>query len=299
MEATGGDSEALGILYLIQGNAQKGIESLEKRGGEDSVTLLRAVLLGACYDMLGNSEMKKRHWSNLPHADEAALEALTEVLYASGPKQVGPHLVPLCKRAAGERPDDPTWHIIIGTIQETMEDRDAAIAAYTKALAMDPDNALIHFRLGGLYEEKGDYDAAVEHLQACLALDPRNAKACNYLGYMLAEQGANLDEAKTLIERALDIEPKNGYYLDSLGWVYYQEKEMEKAIEFLQLAVRHLDHDDAVVRDHLGDAHFAAGGIEQAIIQWRKALRLDPDNETIKEKLQRHQPETEPADMIR
>jgi tetratricopeptide (TPR) repeat protein len=157
----------------------------------------------------------------------------------------------------------------------------------------------MHFRLGGLYEEKGDHDAAAQHLQACLAIEPSNAKACNHLGYMFAEQGTNLDEAEALIKRALEIEPQNGYYLDSLGWVYYQDKQMEKAIEFLELAVKHLDHDDAIVRDHLGDAHFAAGAVEDAISQWRKALRLDPENETIKEKLQKHQPDVQPVETDR
>jgi len=294
-ERTSADLDALGILYLVQSNAQKGIEVLEKVE-EGSMTSLRAVLLGGYYDMVQDDEKRERYWSKIPELDEAALEGLTDVLYACGPQQVGDHLVRLCERAIVGRSDVGTLYLIIGATREAMEDPDGAIKAYEKGLAAEPGNALMHFRLGALYEEKGDYDAATAHLRSCLAIDPTNAKACNYLGYMFAEQGTNLDEAEVLIKRALENEPENGYYLDSLGWVYYKEREWEKAIEFLELAVKHLDHDDAIVRDHLGDAHFAAGAVKDAVGQWRKALRLDPENESIKQKLQKHQAEVEPVE---
>jgi len=164
-------------------------------------------------------------------------------------------------------------------------------------LAADPGSALVHFRLGALYEEMGEYGAAAKLLRACLAIEPMNAKVCNYLGYMFAEEGKNLEEAEELIKRALEIEPKNGYYLDSLGWVYYKRKDLEKAIEFLLLAVTHLDHDDAIVRDHLGDAYFGAGAIDEAIVQWRKASRLDPENATIRGKLEEGGSEAERPDV--
>jgi tetratricopeptide (TPR) repeat protein len=66
---------------------------------------------------------------------------------------------------------------------------------------------------------------------------------------------------------------------------------MEKAIELLLMAVRYLDHDDAIVRDHLGDAYCGAGSLEKALIEWRKALRLDPAIEDVAEKIANHLPD--------
>ena len=58
-----------------------------------------------------------------------------------------------------------------------------------------------------------------------IAEDPKNADALNSFGYMLAERGQKLDEAVSLVERALAIDPGNGAYLDSLGWAYYKQNK--------------------------------------------------------------------------
>ena len=84
--------------------------------------------------------------------------------------------------------------------------------------------------------------------------NPDNAPALNYLGYTWAEQGIRLDEAESLILRALEISPNDGYYIDSLGWVYYQRGEYEEAIEQLERAMD-LASDDATIAEHLGDAY--------------------------------------------
>ena len=70
-----------------------------------------------------------------------------------------------------------------------------------------------------------------------MPLNPENAAALNYLGYTWAEQGIHLDEAEQLILRALAIEPNDGFYIDSLGWVYYQRGEYMQAIQHLERAV--------------------------------------------------------------
>src|SRR5207247_1682915 len=82
--------------------------------------------------------------------------------------------------------------------------------------------------------------------------------ALNYLGYTYAEMGVRLDEAEKLIRRALEIEPDDGFYVDSLGWVYYQRGDYRRAVEHLERAVE-LAGDDPTVAEHLGDAYSRAG----------------------------------------
>ena len=113
--------------------------------------------------------------------------------------------------------------------------------------------------------------------------DPDHAQSLNYLGYMLADRGEQLDYARDLIGRAVDLSPDNAAFLDSFGWVYYRMGEYEEALKHLQRAVE-LDI-DPVIFDHLGDTFHALGRVDQAKEWWQRALEQEPDNEDIKRKL--------------
>ena len=155
------------------------------------------------------------------------------------------------------------------------------------------------FELGRHYERAGQFEASVETFQRLLTLNPENHLALNYLGYMLADKGIRLKEAQRLIERALGADPDNGAYLDSMGWVFFQQGQHKRAMEFLQRAVdieeRSLQGDEdvgaredlAVIHDHTGDAARALGDHDRALRHWLRALEFDPENEEIRRKLQR------------
>ena len=157
------------------------------------------------------------------------------------------------------------------------------------------------FDLGRSLERAGQFDGAVAIFQRLLALDQDHAEASNYLGYMLAERGERLTEAKKLIERALKIDPENGAYLDSLGWVYYQLKQYENAARWLDRALaveeetlRQTDPNSpivdglrenlAVIHEHAGDAAQKMGDFSRASHHYERAIEFDPDNQTLREK---------------
>ncbi|MDE2724461.1 MAG: tetratricopeptide repeat protein [Gemmatimonadota bacterium] len=157
------------------------------------------------------------------------------------------------------------------------------------------------FDLGRSLERAGQFDRAVAIFQRLLALDQDHADASNYLGYMLAERGERLTEAKKLVERALKIDPENGAYLDSLGWVYYQLKQYENAARWLDRALaveeetlRQTDPNSpivdglrenlAVIHEHAGDAAQKMGDLDRASHHYERAIEFDPDNQTLREK---------------
>jgi len=108
-------------------------------------------------------------------------------------------------------------------------------------------------------------------MKRAVELNPKNAAALNYLGYTYAEMGVQLDEAERLIRRALEIEPDDGFYVDSLGWVYYQRGDYRHAVEQLERAVE-LAGDDPTVAEHLGDAYGRAGKPRDALRLYQDAL---------------------------
>ncbi len=130
----------------------------------------------------------------------------------------------------------------------------------------------VQFARGSMYDKMKNYDSAEAEFRKVIAVDPDNAIALNYLGYMLADRDVRLDEAQKLIKRAVDLEPANGAYLDSLGWVYYRQGMLDQAEEQLRKALEKIGT-DPTVHDHLGDVYAKAGKIKEAITQWQASLK--------------------------
>ena len=109
--------------------------------------------------------------------------------------------------------------------------------------------------------------------------DPREiANTSNYLGFMWVDHDQNLEKGGDLIKKAVEIEPDNGAYLDSLAWYYYKTNHFPEALEQLQLAVEKIKPEDAVVYEHLGDTYSKLNDTTNAIGSWEKAMELDPQN---------------------
>ena len=118
--------------------------------------------------------------------------------------------------------------------------------------------------------------AAEETFLALLKKDPEHAATLNYLGYMWAEAGKNLDQAHEMLVRAVGHEPTNGAYVDSLGWVYFRLGNLDLAEKYLTDATR-LMPGDATVHEHLGDVLAKRGDMDRALRSYKTALSLDPD----------------------
>ena len=134
-------------------------------------------------------------------------------------------------------------------------------------------------------ERLGRRIEAREELHRTITLDHDHADALNYLGYLNAEESVDLSEAKTMIERAIRLDPGNGAYVDSLGWVYFKMGNLNKAIEYLEQAATLLSTDPTIY-DHLGDVYTAHGDVEKAGQAWGKALELNHDLESVKRKME-------------
>jgi len=121
-----------------------------------------------------------------------------------------------------------------------------------------------------------------------LALSPDQPQVLNYLGYSMVEQHVNLDEALSMIERAVAARPDSGYIIDSLGWVLYRLGRYDEAIGHMERAAE-LMAVDPIVNDHLGDVLWAVGRHLEAEFQWRRALSFEPeeaDAERIRQKIE-------------
>ncbi|MEO7298453.1 MAG: tetratricopeptide repeat protein [Verrucomicrobiota bacterium] len=145
-------------------------------------------------------------------------------------------------------------------------------------------NHLFYFQLASAHERNHDYEQAENYLEKCLQLSPDFSEAMNYLGFMWADRGIKLEKARSLIEKAVKLEPKNPAYIDSLGWVLFKLKEPQAALTQILKAIDLSEQPDASLYDHLGDIYDGLKQNDKAREAWQKSLSIEP-NEDVKKKL--------------
>jgi len=123
------------------------------------------------------------------------------------------------------------------------------------------------------------FDLMESELRRAIAEKPDFAAAYNALGYSFADRNIKLNEAITLIEKALELSPNDHYMLDSLGWAHFRKGNLDKAIQYLQEA--YSINPDPEIAAHLGEVLWLKGRHEQAKKIWNDALSIDPDNEVL------------------
>ena len=157
--------------------------------------------------------------------------------------------------------------------------RDAS-KAYRSALELGHGTSDTHRNLGMVLEQMNKDDSAEKHLLMAIEMNPADAFAMNYLGYWWADQGRNLDDAIALIERAVELRPDSGFFIDSLGWVHYRLGNLQEAVAYLEQATA-LEPADPEITGHLGDVYWRLGRHDEARFKWRYALVLADDEDDI------------------
>jgi len=285
--------QQLGMLYRDTQNYQAAIFTFQELGhlGEEEDRRARMLTMDTY-----------RQAKDLPKALQAGREAIAKypddsTIRASqallfGENQQADEAVKLLQTDLKNKPADRETYVNIAQVYERSHRYKEAEEAAHKAesLASDPhENEITWLLLGAIYERQMQFDKAEEQFKKTLAVNPKNAQVLNYYGYMLADRGIRLNEAQEMVERAVQQEPYNGSFLDSLGWVYYKQNKIEDALAALRKASERESH-DPTIRLHLGDAYakqgrmdLAAAEWEKSLNEWHRALPGDVENEKIAE----------------
>jgi tetratricopeptide (TPR) repeat protein len=208
------------------------------------------------------------------------------------PLKEGERAVSVLTEARRRYPDAPEFAYYLAiALRESKQAKDAVVM-FEEALN-EAQNAQAEFlkprfylEYGAAAQEAGLYDKAADLFRKAIAMDPANAaEPYNYLGYMWAEQNTHLDEAEDAVKRALQLDPDNGAYLDSMAWVEYRQGKYDQALGHLKRALENLQHEDAVIFEHLGDVYLKLNRVSQAVEAWQKAKTLDPSNKNLAAKI--------------
>jgi len=285
----------LGVMYDDLGDIDKAIPEYKKALKADKKNALIHLKLAA--DYLKKSETKNNKIEQAINElslaikfDPEAVEphAILALIYSSQnkPELAASEYEISLKNASKLQPKNIDIYKNLGAIYLQQKRFKEAQNAFRLILDLSKDDADAYFYLGNIYDELKDKAQAEAQLEKSLQLKPDYHEALNYLGYLYVEENKNLDRAEVMIKKALEFEPDNGAYVDSLGWLYFKQGRFKEAHKELERASLLLE--DPVIFDHLGDVYFKMGDREKAKLNWQKSLKLKPDQDKVKEKLNKN-----------
>lgn len=188
------------------------------------------------------------------------------------------------RAAAAVLPDDLRVVEALGDVLRMQKNWAEAARVYSSGLALIgrplASDWRWFFMRAVAYERGGQWPLAEADLKQALAFSPDNPQALNYLAYTWADRGERLEEARVMLEKAVNLAKNDGHIVDSLGWVYYRLGRYEDAARELERALTMVPG-EAVVNEHLGDVYWRLGRQREAVFKWRQALDLKPEPEEI------------------
>lgn len=221
--------------------------------------------------------------------DQECNDYLNGLLYLFGKESAGKWMLDKIQTLRQDV-DARTLAIIHARTLMSLERHAEAVAILTPLIKGNDADKWPHYYLAISHEKLKNNKETEAHLVEYLKYNPDDADGMNFLGYFYADQGMKLDKAEELIRKALKSSPESPFYLDSLGWVHFKRGKADDAIECIQKAIYRMDTDDAVLRDHLGDAYLLKGDKTRAVAEWERARRLDPKLEGVQKKIDKHKP---------
>jgi Flp pilus assembly protein TadD len=162
---------------------------------------------------------------------------------------------------------------------------DEAYKVIGKAVQRFPEDSDLLYDQAMLAERLHKFDEMEKMLREVMRMAPENANAYNALGYSLADRSLRMDEARQLIQKALAFKPGDPFITDSLGWLEYRAGNKDEAVRLLKEAYQ--SRPDPEIGAHLGELLWIQDQRDAAAQIWRDSLRADPDNEALKETMQR------------
>ena len=285
-------------LSSFETNRKTGLIYLELERYDDAINLFSEMLksdpdahqirvyLGSAYEEKEELAKAEAVYLKIPLDSSVYPEAVGRLAFIYHEQGKSDKALKLLSQAISANPDKIELYLSQASLFEALEKTEEGLNLLLGVEARFSTEARFQFRVGILYDKLGRRPQSIERMKKVVLLNPKDAQAHNYLGYTYAEMGINLDEALTHVKRALELRPDDGFFIDSLGWVYYQMKRYEDAVRYLEKAAE-LVKDDPTILEHLGDAYLASKNHKHALKYYKKARSLDPRKKELDEKIRR------------
>jgi tetratricopeptide (TPR) repeat protein len=285
-------TETLARCFITVGRNDDAIATLKQLIKDDPLRYDPYTLLCDLYDKAGQTDAAIAVCQQMILLDQSNFQANLELAALQLKAQKPDAAIQTLTDARLKYPSEARITTFLGfALCEAKRYREAT-GIFEEALqeASDGETELLdsqfYFTYGVAAEQSGDVDKAATLLKQAIKLDPQNAaEAENYIGFMWVDRGIKLDEGGMLIRKALEAQPTNPAYIDSLGWYFFKKGDFKQAVLNLKKAASLIQPEDPEVDGHLADAYSASGDTADALTWWQKALALDKNNKDIPAKI--------------
>lgn len=270
---------------ILANQVRKVIEALS----EEEPDYAPAQLVSADY-FLQNNEMENA-LTSLERATEVdpdhaeAWAQRIQVLFSLGRYE---EVIDLSERANEKAPDNAFIQFFTGA-SYMFEGQHEMAETWLKNATMAPSRrnfrSAIYGTLGDVKQELDKWEETVDAYERALRLDPENTTTMNNYAYYLSVREENLEKALEMATKAVESDPQNPSFLDTLGWVYFKMENYDEARQYIQESIG-TGSASAEVLEHMGDVLEALGDEEKAMDWWEKALEKDPSRTHLSKKLE-------------
>ena len=232
--------------------------------------------LAAVYEEMGDLDQAFFHYRLIPSESQFYGESMVHAAYILKNQKKFSEAQGILASALQSRSDIPQLYAVQASLLDEQNKSEQAFEVLNVGVRKFPDNTQLLFFLGTIQERIGMKEESITTMEKVIQREPNHAQALNFLAFTLTELNRSLDRAEGYVARALKIEPKDGYILDTHGWILFKRGKYKEAIQVLEKAFR-LQPNEAIIAEHLADAYFKLKIYNQARAYYVKAISLEVD----------------------
>lgn len=195
-------------------------------------------------------------------------------------------LLDTMERARKVLPKDSRVYFLTGLAYTRLNQPELAIEMLQRSLQLKPDDVNALSTLALTFDGQHRFKESDSLYEQALTIDPKSHLVLNNYGYSLAERGLQLERALHMALQAIEADPENSSYLDTVGWAYYKLGKYQEAENYISKSIA-TGSASAAVHEHLGDIYYKLGQKEKAEKAWKQALEMNGNNQALKDKLVR------------
>ena len=173
-------------------------------------------------------------------------------------------------------PENESLLYELANYYKSRKEYEKSLKTYEKLIKNFGENDRVLFLYASNLDKINKWEDAKNLFLKLLKKNPKDTYTLNYISYRLSLRDEELGYALELIKKALTLDPENGYFLDTIGWVEFKRKNFKNAVFYLEKATSILPNSVEIL-EHLGDCYFKLGRKREAIYQWKRALKYEDD----------------------
>ncbi|WP_413586756.1 tetratricopeptide repeat protein [Bdellovibrio sp. HCB274] len=232
--------------------------------------------LAAVHEETGDAKNAIRNYMLVPASSEHFSESVVHAAYLlKGMGKINQALN-VTEKGLKANADKPQVYTMHASLLDAKADYLGAARVLEQGLTKYSKNVEMIFRHALVLDRLGKKDDMIAQMKKVLELEPDHVQSMNYLAFSLAELNRNLPEAEKLARRALELNPKDGYVLDTLGWVLFKQGKVADSIKVLEQAHQY-QASAAIIAEHLADAYATGSQTDKANAMYAKAAGLTKD----------------------